>query len=453
MFQTLKARRGVSGDSEYIVQFAGPPFEKSKTKKQHACRLCKLKKLKCIAEANSCMKCLKQGLECSYSSTPVKGLSSDSTLSAVTPEAGNQVLPSTNNPSKAESSADGNPSSPAHGELAFSDGFGFPDLRDCGNCFDFSDLSNDGMDIDDMNTCLTTSNGGGNHGSHNDTVFPLTEGSKFTSEFLLDSPCGEGNGPAEDPSISPTESSQTTSTFVAHSSSWGPNIMQESQAPLPAPLSEITPRDEVPLLDISKAELQEKKPQRPLPTVCHCLDQIMSANEIMQVKLVWGASPQKGLAVSVDDMLQCQKDVLGSCEALLECSKCSLRSDYVMLIVSMCHEMMTGIGDLVAITLSGSQNRSSKRSRSDASGDRSNSVPRELKAGGWRLDDEDEMQVIRCLIGIRITRLGSLISQLEKAVNANHSAYKWIVRALRQVVTEKIIAIGSARDGVVFSLN
>jgi hypothetical protein len=308
------------------------------------------------------------------------------------------------------------------------------------------------VDIDDTGTCLAANDGGENHCPRDETVFPLIQASEFTHDFLLGCPRGGNNGPEEETSVAPIEVSQTTSTFV-DSSSWNPNLIQEPQASTPAQSSEITSQGEVPFTEVSGAEAREAKSPQPLPTACHCLDQIMGANETMQVKLVWGGSSRKGPTVSADDMLHCQKDILASCETLLECSRCSLRSDYVMLIVSMCHEMMNGIGDLDAMTLPGSQYEGSKRSRSDASGGKLTSVKRGLKAGGWRLDDEDEMQVMRCLIGIRITRLGSLITQLEKAVNANHSAYEWIVRALRQVITEKIVAIGSERDGVVSSFN
>lgn len=175
----------------------------------------------------------------------------------------------------------------------------------------------------------------------------------------------------------------------------------------------------------------------------------MSANEIMQVKLIWAASSHSGPTISVDDMLKCQKDILASCEKLLECSRCSLRSDYVMLIVSMCHGMMRGIRDLDAITLSGSQNENSERSRSNASGGKLIRTKKSLNAGGWRFDDKEEMDVIRSLIGIRITRLGSLIGQLEKTVNTYHSAYQWIINDLRQGITEKTDAIESEGDGVV----
>ncbi|KAK5630176.1 hypothetical protein RRF57_005891 [Xylaria bambusicola] len=196
--------------------------------------------------------------------------------------------------------------------------------------------------------------------------------------------------------------------------------------------------------EILGLNLQEHPVLQPASTACQCLEKLMQANEDMQVKLVWGACPLNGVTVSVDEMLQCQKDILVSCETLLECKACSQRSDYVMLIVSMCHEMMNGIGDLSEMILPGSQQGSSKRPRSE-----SDVRKRDLKvkAGAWRLDDEEEINVIRSLIGIRITRLGSLITLLEKAVKAKHPAYEWVIRALRQSITEKIAAIGSGGPG------
>ena len=96
-------------------------------------------------EADSCLKCQKQGLECSFRSTTVTEVNSDSTSSTVASGSENQVLTLKNNHGKrTDSSAESTQSVPAHGEPSFSDRFSFPDLLDCDNCFDFSGFSNDG---------------------------------------------------------------------------------------------------------------------------------------------------------------------------------------------------------------------------------------------------------------------------------------------------------------------
>ncbi|TGJ85523.1 hypothetical protein E0Z10_g3264 [Xylaria hypoxylon] len=463
MFQTLKARRNNAGESAYVVQSSGMPFERNKGKKQRACTLCKLKKLKCVAtdEGDSCVKCVKQGLECSYRSTAKSGASSASKSSKRAAKLEDQALQlADNHDEENEQSMDDNlsvtvrdtvasspnmnntPSNSGQDDPAFSEGF--LDLLESSEIgFDFWSLSNDGgMDIGDVPIYLAANNGGENDGEV--TAFPRMHPSKSNHDFLLDYSRGGNDDPREEGIVALGGSSettpQTTSTPILEPSGWDPNFGQE--IPSLGESSKIAGQHGVAFSEVPGTGLQEATSSQPLPAVCYCLERLMQANEDMQVKLVWGAYPLNGVTVSVDDMLQCQKDILVSCETLLECKTCSLRSDYVMLIVSMCHEMMNGIGDLSAMLLPGSQQGSSKRSRSESDGGRKLG----LKAGGWRLDDEEEINVIRSLIGIRITRLGSLISLLEKAVKANHPAYEWVIRALRQSITERIAAIGSKRE-------
>ncbi|GAW24075.1 hypothetical protein ANO14919_136550 [Xylariales sp. No.14919] len=468
MFQTLKAKRSNTGESAYVVQSSGMPFERNKGKKQRACTLCKLKKLKCVAtnEGDSCVKCMKQGLECSYRSTTKSNTSSAPKSSKGTSKRESQALPLTKkHDEENEQSTDNNasiavgetatpspnstPSNSGHGDPAFTEGF--LDLLEGSEIgFDFWSLSNDnGMDIGGVPIYLSENDNGENSGDV--AAFPRTHPSKSNHDFLLDYSRG-GNSDAGEEGLAALGGSlqttpQTTSTPNLEPPGWEPSLVQE--IPSLGEPSKITGQDGVAFPEAPGIGLEEVMASQPLPAACHCLEQLMQANEDMQVKLVWGAYPLNGVTVSVDDMLQCQKDILVSCETLLECKACSLRSDYVMLIVSMCHEMMNGIGDLSAMLLPGSEQGSSKRSRSESDGGRK----RGLKAGGWRLDDEEEINVIRSLIGIRITRLGSLISLLEKAVKANHPAYEWVIRALRQSITERIAAIGPEREGSGFTMN
>lgn len=281
------------------------------------------------------------------------------------------------------------------------------------------------VDISDVPNGLTSDNGE----SHMQLAKPYCD-------FPLNYPGGANDDPGKVALVPSEVSSMSTPTIAAASISeqsywtytFGPGSSTLSES------GNLTNRDEI---KIPGLRLHEPPLVEPSPAACPCLEQLMQANEDMQVKLVWGAYGLNGVTVSVDEMLQCQKDILVSCETLLGCKACSQRSDYVMLIVSMCHEMMNGIGDLSAMLSTKPQQGGSKRPRSESDARR-----RDLKAGGWRLDDEEEINVIQSLIGIRITRLGSLITLLEKAVKENHPAYEWVIRALRQSITEKISAIG-----------
>lgn len=162
--------------------------------------------------------------------------------------------------------------------------------------------------------------------------------------------------------------------------------------------------------------------------ICFCVDLVLAANATMLVKSVWGTSLNCFSTSSIDDMFQCQKNGLTSCETLLGCSKCSLRSDYVVLVISMCREMVNCVKVLEAITSPETQNGGSEKPHLDSEF----SSKANLEAGGWRLDDEDEIEIIRHLIKVRITKLRKLIGQLEHIVTANYASYTWVVGSLKQ---------------------
>ena len=189
-------------------------------------------------------------------------------------------------------------------------------------------------------------------------------------------------------------------------------------------------------------------------TKCTCLDRTLSIFEKVQIKL---GGIRNGPSVSINDMLQCQKDMLASCEQLLECEKCSSRSEYVMLVVSMCNKMLASIEDMDALIspefTRGVLQREPARSQHQLTqadpleeivqaGSNSehrliSNHNRGLQMVGWRLDDEDETQVMRSLLGVRIARLGSVIGMLEMAVNANQwLAHKGIIQDIRERFTE-----------------
>ncbi|KAF7541400.1 hypothetical protein G7054_g570 [Neopestalotiopsis clavispora] len=126
---------------------------------------------------------------------------------------------------------------------------------------------------------------------------------------------------------------------------------------------------------------------------CFCVDSITDANAMVQTKLVWSNSLQGCSASSIDDMLQCQKNVLASCETFFNCKKCSNKWNYVALVISMCRELVIGVKTLESITTRGPQTFLRKRPRSDVDSSGSS----RLEAGGWRLDDDDEMEIIKHL--------------------------------------------------------
>jgi len=127
------------------------------------------------------------------------------------------------------------------------------------------------------------------------------------------------------------------------------------------------------------------------------------------------------------------KNVLSSCDTFFKCSRCSSKPDYVVLAISMCREMVDGVKALEHATSPEIRRARRPHLDSEVSG-----KPPQLQAGGWQLDDDDEMEIIRHLIQVRITKLSRLVGLVEDAVNARHASYGWIVGSLRRSLDEKL---------------
>ena len=186
---------------------------------------------------------------------------------------------------------------------------------------------------------------------------------------------------------------------------------------------------------------------------CACLEGVMRANTKATQRTLAksvGAS-HRWPTFSVDDVLQSQKDTLSSCERLLDCERCSSQLNNTMLIISMCRNMIGGLDDLYSLTLPELWERDDgpmKRKRTDAQGRGASTVTgagNRYRAGSWRLDDADEMHALRGLVDVRISRLNSLMSQLQNVVNKYHFIHEWTVSALRLTLMDRIIALGLRR--------
>lgn len=160
--------------------------------------------------------------------------------------------------------------------------------------------------------------------------------------------------------------------------------------------------------------------------ICFCVDLVPAANATMLVKSVWGTSLNCFSTSSIDDMFHCQKNVLTSYETLLGCSKCSLRSDYVVLVISMCGEMVSCVKALEVITSPETQNGSSEKPNLDSEF----SSKANLEAGSWRLERMRLRSLDICKV--RTTKLRKLIGQLEHIVTANYASYTWVIGSLKQ---------------------
>ncbi|KAM7200685.1 hypothetical protein V8F20_005187 [Naviculisporaceae sp. PSN 640] len=418
MFQTLKAQSGAMGDMEYVIQSSLPANDKVKgVKKQAACTRCKMKKLRCKIEPDGCEKCLESGVTCSYGGTRRQGRGSVSSSSGGPFGSGTSSASST---SSGPSSVD---SSVSHA---------------------------------DTTTGSTCGPGGTKAVSPRDQLAQASvsqnstsPGTKSSSEIHVDTsitcrtPTQQPNQDAISASL---DTVMGTPSFMAELNAGGPSgfiqddftqEMQAAHAQFPDLMGDALQGHDLPDFGI-----------------CFCLDLIISANASMQVRLVWSAWLDGNSTSSIEDILQCQKNVLASCDSFFQCKRCSSKPDYVVLVISMCREMVDGVKALEQITSPEALRSRSQRPHEHVGHGDVAKKPR-LEAGGWQLDDDDEIEIIRHLIQVRITKLRKLVGQLEHAVSAGgHASYGWMVGNLRKSLDDKpASASGQARMDTTMDLS
>nr|BAV32144.1 hypothetical protein [Sordaria araneosa] len=387
MFQTLKAQSGAMGDMEYVVQSSLPANDKVKgMKKQAACTRCKMKKLRCKIEADGCEKCVESGVACSYGGTRRQGRGSISSSS------GGQFGPGSSSASSTSSGPSSVDSSGSHADTATGSirGTGTKAVSPRDQIAQSCTSRNCEIHVDTTITCRTPTNQG-----NQDPISASLDTVMGTPSFLAELGAGGPPGFNQDDFTHDLQGAQL------------PDLIGET---------------------LQAHDLQDFG-------ICFCTDLVVSANASMQVRLVWSAGLDGNSTSSIEDILQCQKNVLASCDSFFQCKRCSSKPDYVVLVISMCREMVDGVKALEQITSPEGPRSRSRRSHlghTDAS-----NKPR-LEAGGWQLDDNDEIEIIRHLIQVRITKLRKLVGQLEHMVNAGgHASYGWMVGNLRKSLDEK----------------
>ncbi|KAI3393847.1 hypothetical protein diail_3574 [Diaporthe ilicicola] len=151
--------------------------------------------------------------------------------------------------------------------------------------------------------------------------------------------------------------------------------------------------------------------------------------------------------VPVETALHCIKSSLEICEALMDCQTCSSRSECIMLSICMCDTMVSRAEELVgavdpipfsslsapvtnleygtgnkARTLSLDSNQilgPTARAPQRKSGAPSGHARSGLRLGHWRLDNEDELQVIQSLLTARMSRLDGLTARMKRVAQQN----------------------------------
>ncbi|KAF4467006.1 transcription factor [Fusarium albosuccineum] len=128
-------------------------------------------------------------------------------------------------------------------------------------------------------------------------------------------------------------------------------------------------------------------------------------------------------------ILQRQKAILVRFESLLGCGTCWSRSDFVMLMITMCDRMLTSLEavERFVCTRTDDSSRVSSNSTSPTDVNALATSRAELdlpplsrsphvlqpRVGAWQIDDDDELELVTSLIKSRVTRLGNLIAMAE----------------------------------------
>lgn len=94
--------------------------------------------------------------------------------------------------------------------------------------------------------------------------------------------------------------------------------------------------------------------------------------------------------------------------------------------------MVHGINALRIVASAEPQSLKRQHPDSEAS-----SVNGQLGAGAWRLDDEDEIEIIRHLIQVRMVKLKKLVDLLEEVVMRSHVLYLPVVQSVRNGLESK----------------
>ncbi|KAM0351068.1 hypothetical protein ACHAPU_002849 [Fusarium lateritium] len=479
MFSTLRQTFG-NIDQLHSVEIV-PPFDKERTSMRTACERCRIQKSKCVSGENGCMLCVAKNRKCEYSvvSRPRRrapsaasggsksrsddnnlakrrsrvqtaGQSSPLTTSSSSPDSQVRVTPdsrsSLQESSIATSGLDTGVEDVQH--LFFSDAL-FPDsLRQMPAVFPpLNPATGDffGNVAGPMPMAVARTTARGDRGKHDDnkstpnssSTNSLFEFSVDQMDFLMDN------------------SHIPTATMVP--SAHNHKVTSEAQ---PA-----THFSSPPDLDTASTSTSSS------PS-CSCMLTAVSIYEALQVQLAWGdpaagpSSAPSPRSASTDSpyssgsswsgpgstthlptplmtqqtILQHQKSILVRFESL-RCGTCWSRSDFVMLIITMCDRMLTSLEAVERFVSSKTDDRngvgSNTNTAADANADLSHLsrqhqvLPPGMNA--WQIDDDDQQELVVSLIKSRVTRLGNLIAMAEGAVSANAwLGHERLAQALRK---------------------
>jgi hypothetical protein len=184
-------------------------------------------------------------------------------------------------------------------------------------------------------------------------------------------------------------------------------------------------------------------------SACSCFKQAMSTNEAIEV-IIWGQQETLGDVYSI---LQQQKAALAKCEDLLECRGCNAQPPYVMMLLSMCRNLLATLDRVCqrpsgvetrGIPTSSERNVECQKKRKIGEGD-DGGVDFHRTYGNIiqerKLDDDDELSVLRSLVSVRVRMLSRILGKLDRVVsNSNWPVHKDVCRELHKSLSTRPLA-------------
>lgn len=183
---------------------------------------------------------------------------------------------------------------------------------------------------------------------------------------------------------------------------------------------------------------------------CDCFSQLVMVNEMVEVNLVRN---QRSSDRSLDEILRHQKNALAECETLLECGLCGGHSSFVMLLLSIISRTLLSLKATFLFPVPALDGNISGSSESEVTSSTAATSEydvatysttatggRQLKATkrpGQRFDNDDEQIIMEALIAARMTKIGELLSQLQKVVDEHDwPAHRDLIRDMQGLLRQ-----------------
>ncbi|KAI1204519.1 uncharacterized protein F4807DRAFT_465545 [Annulohypoxylon truncatum] len=413
MFGTLRYDQSTNASS-LLLEATDAPFNKQRqcALTRSACAQCRVRKSKCTGEAGGCQRCLAKNIQCRYPAPQSSKLG----------KRGAEGYPETS-PSLLMSDTGSRHIVAENTEVS---------STSLSNVGATTGVSQGPDTISEASDMIDTTAWSQRHNSNTDSEYVFNFDTQFVAEGVLDSFASDM------PSLDVLDSDSS------------PGFQPESR-------SKVAEGSQTAAQDAKASLLFDSVP------TCNCFSRAVRIHESIEIKLVSALQDQVGTA---EEFLQQLKTCLAGCEGLLLCVSCRYRSEYTMLILSMCEKLASSLENAwlvmpsggravtsdyttrqdvsspvglvqpraprprseeesieygAELRLAGAEGRSSERRQTgQGCGLENRSAHRRLEIGLWKLDDEDEIHVFYGLLVVRVGMFRALLATLETLVTSHN---------------------------------